>query len=615
MRNHDLKSAGLALFLLTAATAPAMADTYPRQPGIQIINYAFDIALNDANNEFVVQDTVSVKFLAPGVTAVELDLCKFSAQVRSPQTSSGLPDPCAEPTGGRGGNAAAPTGGRGMTITAVKSGEETLTFRHENDRLHVTFPHPFQSGDTYQFTVSYRGVPATGILVANNKYGDRGFLSNSWPNKSRNYLAVVDHPSMKATVVTTVTAPRQYQVISNGRLMEQTDLPNSLRRTVWKESSPICTCLMSLGVAPFAVDHFGEYHGIPLSSWVYPQESEVSLPAFRAYTQPILEFFIDHIGPYSYEKLAQVEANGIGGGMELASSIFYGYGAGGPGRQLVAHEMAHQWFGDSAAEKDWDDVWLSEGFATYFALLYQEFQDGHDAFLDGVKRSKTQAINYALAHPDSTIVHDNLADFSKVIANNAQIYQGGAQTLQNIRGVVGTDGFWAGIRLYYSRFQNGNATTDDFRRAMEDACKSAGDRCPAAGKDLAWLFHELLNRGGVLQVAGSWRYDGTAKQVEVTLQQIQTTDVYRMPVEIAITAVSPAASAPAALAPATGQGRGGRAATTAAPPLPPQPARRIEVVQFNQRHQVFQFPAENEPLAVTLDPNAWVMMQATFERK
>src|SRR5262249_49802635 len=161
-------------------------------------------------------------------------------------------------------------------------------------------------------------------------------------------------------------------------------------------------------------------------------------------------------------------------------------------------------------------------------LLYQEFQDGHDAFVDGVKRSKGSAINYALNNPTSTIVHQNLADHSKVIANNAQIYQGGAQVLQNVRGVVGTDNFWAGIRNYYRKFENSNATSDDFRHAMEESCVAAGDKCPADGKDLSWLFKELLNRGGVLQVRGTWRYDAASKQVEVTLDQTQTTGLYRM---------------------------------------------------------------------------------------
>src|SRR5262249_35377870 len=256
------------------------------------------------------------------------------------------------------------------------------------DRLQVTLPRALSPGDHFAFTVSYHGVPATGIVIAKNNYGERGFFSNPWPHKARNYLATIDHPSMKALVTTTVTAPSHYQVISNGRLMEESDLLGDLRRTTWRESAPICTWQISLAVAPFAVDHFGEYHNIPLSSWVFPQDKDLGLTAFRAHTQSILEFLIDRIGPYSYEKLAHVQANGVNGGMELASNIFYGYGADGPGRQLIAHEMAHQWFGDSATESDWDDVWLSEGFATYFALLYQEFKDGRDLFIEAVKRSK-----------------------------------------------------------------------------------------------------------------------------------------------------------------------------------------------------------------------------------
>lgn len=574
-----------AIFLALAG-ASVSADTYVRQPGIRISHYSFNITLSDTTDELAVNETVDVRFLAPDVRAIELDLCKFSAQPRGALTHDGQHDPCAEPTGGgrRGGPPMQPpSGGKGMTVTAVSADGQALTFAHDNDRVRVTLPRAFKPGDEWSFTLTYHGVPATGVLIGKNKYGDREFFANPWPNKIRNYLAVIDHPSEKAPITTTITAPRHYQVIANGRLTAQTDLPNDLRRTTWSESTPICTWQISMGVAPFAVGYFGEYHDIPLSGWVYPQEADVSLPAFAAYTEPILEFYSDHIGPYSYEKLAQVEANGVGGGMELASDIFYGYNAAsGPGRQLIAHEMAHQWFGNSATEGDWDDVWLSEGFATYFALLYQEFQDGHDAFLDGVRRSKTQAINYALAHPDSTIVHKNLVDISQVIANNAQIYQGGAQVLQNVRGVVGTDTFWDGIRLYYKRFRNSNSSSDDIRHAMEDACRAAGNRCPADGRDLSWLFSELLNRGGALQVKGTWHYDAAAKQVVVTLDQTQTTDVYRMPIEVAI-----------------GSG----------------PSAARQTMDLRQRHQVFTFPAASEPATVVLDPDAWVMMQATFEKQ
>ena len=568
----------LAALAVAATAAHLSADTYVRQPGIRIAHYTFDITVGDTNDELAITESIDVRFTAAGVRAVDLDLCRFSAQPRATLTPDQRHDPCAEPTsGGRGAPPVQPKGGKGMTVTAVTVDGHSAPFTHDNDRVRVTLPRDFTPGGRCEIVLHYHGVPATGALIAKNKYGDREFFANPWPDKVRNYLAVVDHPSAKAATTTIVTAPRGYQVIANGRLAEETDLPDGLRRTVWNEAVPICSWQMSLGVAPFAVEHFGDYHGIPLSAWVFPQEKDVSFGAFRSFTQPILEFYIDHIGPYSYEKLAQVEANGVGGGMELASDIFYGYGANGPGRQLIAHEMAHQWFGNSATENDWDHVWLSEGFATYFALLYQEFQDGHDAFLDGVRRSKTQAITYALAHPDSTIVHNNLADISQVIANNAQIYQGGAQVLHNIRGVVGTDAFWSGIRLYYNRFQNSNATSDDFRHAMEEA----------SGKDLDWLFRELLNRGGALQITGSWRYDAAAKQVEVTLDQTQSTDVYRMPIEIAFSAAA------------------------GAPPAAPT----IRIADLRERHQVFAFASDAEPASVVLDPNAWVVMKAAFERK
>lgn len=588
----------VAAFLITPVLLHA--DTYPRQPGIKVTNYTFDYMLSDQSNELVVKQGVDVSFVQAGVKTIELDLCKFSAQPRPAQMSNGFADPCAEPGGGGRGGAAAtpPAGGKGMTVTAVTSGGQALTWQHDGDRLRVTMPRGFAVGETFTFSVDFHGVPATGILIADNRHGDRGWVTNPWPNKARNFRAVVDHPSMKATHTTSVTAPRKYQVVSNGLLLEETDLPGDVRRTVWKQSVPISTWLMSLAVAPFSVTHFGSYRGVALSSWVFPQENAAGHRAFADHTQSVLEFYTDRIGPFPYEKLAQVQANGVGGGMELASSIFYGYGANGAGRQLIAHEMAHQYWGDSVTESDWDDVWLSEGFATYFALLFQEFTDGHDPFVEGVRRSKSSALNYSIANPGSTIVHDNLADISRVIANNAQVYQGGAQVLHNIRGILGTQTFWEGIRAYYAKYRDGTATTAALRATMEGACKAAGERCPADGHDLSWLFTQLLNRGGALQVTGMWSYDAAAKQVQITLEQTQTTGLYRMPIEVRISSLAPAAA-----------GRAGAA------PAPPQTNRVSHTVQLTQKSQTFSLPSDVEPQNVELDPEAWVFMKASFTKR
>ena len=585
-----MRTRAISVFILLLLSAAGVAaDVYPRQPGISVRGYTFDITLNDADNKIAVSATVDLEFVAAGVKTVDLDLCQFSAAPRTGKTAAGAGDPCAEPPAR--GQQPAPSGGKGMTVASVTSAAGDLKFTHERDRVRVTLPRAFAAGERFAFTVAYQGIPATGLLIANNKHGDRSFVTNSWPDKARNHLASIDHPSVKAPVTTIVTAPRHYQVISNGLMTQEVDLPGNLRRTTWKQSVPISTWLMSMAVAPYAVDHFGECRGVQLSSWVYPQERDAGYNAFSAHTCSVLEFFSDRIGPYAYEKLAHVQAHGVGGGMELASSIFYGYGDNGPGRQLIAHEMAHQWFGDAVTESDWDDVWLSEGFATYFALLYTEFRDGRDAFLEGVRRSKATAVNYAIANPSSTIVHDNLADFSRVIANNAQIYQGGAQVLHNIRGVIGTDTFWSGVRLYHSRFKDSTATTDDLRKAFEEACASAGTRCPADGRDLAWLFKQLLNRGGALQVDATWRYDAAGKQLQVTLEQTQTTGLYRMPIEVQVTTTAAAG------------GRGGAA---------PQPVSTIHVATLTDKQQTFTWPCETAPVSVVLDPNAWVVMRSTL---
>ena len=573
-----IKVTAVLTFLLFTA-AGATADVYPRQPGISVEGYTFDIRLNDANNVIAVRATVDLAFVAAGVKTVELDLCQFTAAPRPAKTAAGLGDPCAEPPAR--GERPGPSGGKGMTVAAVTSEAGQLQFEHRDDRVRVTLPRAFAPGDRFAFAVEYQGIPANGLLIADNKYGDRSFVSNSWPNKARNHLASIDHPSVKAPVTTIVTAPRHYQVISNGLMTQEVDLPDNLRRTTWKQSVPISTWLMSLAVAPYAVDYFGEYRGVQFSSWVYPQEREAGYSQFSEHSRPIMEFFSDRIGPYAYEKLAHVQANGVGGGMELASSIFYGYGENGPSRQLIAHEMAHQWWGNTVTEADWDDVWLSEGFATYFALLYTEFEDGHDAFLEGVRRSKEQALKFAIANPGSTIVHDNIADIGRVIANGAQIYQGGAQVLHNIRGVIGTQTFWDGIRAYYRRHMNGTATTADLRRAFEEACVAAAAACPDEGEDLSWLFDQLLKGGGALQVDATWRYDAAAKQLQLTMTQAQTTGVYRMPLEVRVTTAAGAST---------------------------------HTVQLTETSQVFTIASDAEPTDVVLDPNAWVFMRSSIAR-
>ncbi len=581
-----------ALALSLGLALPLWADTYRRPVGFVVTHYSFAVTLSDANNDVTVRDTVLLHFTQDGVRRVHLDLCQYRSQ-SEPANSA---NPCLprHPYGAPR-TAVVPSAGTGMIVTGVSAADgSALSFRQADDELIVTLPQPGQAGQPYQFTAVYHGHPANGLIIGKNRHGDREFFVNEWPDLAHNWLATIDHPSMKATLTMSVTAPDHYQVLSNGTQQEEIDLAGGLRRTVWEEHVPICTWQFSLAAAPMAVDDFGSFEGIPLSAWVFPQERRVGFAAFSAFTQPILEFYIDHIGPFSYEKLAQVEANGTGGGMELASDIYYGYPPSGPARQLIAHEMAHQWFGDSVTESDWDDVWLSEGFATYFALLYTEYQDGHDAFLQGIERSAAQARRYYQVHPDSTLVHPDLSNISRVIANEPQIYQGGAQTLQMLRGVLGTQTWWKGIRLYYQRHRNHNADDADLQRAMQDACR-ADAACPAYARNLGWYFSQWLHHGGIMKVSGHWRYDAAAHQVIVTLEQTPNQGrYYQMPFQIKVTEPPPPPPAP-----------GARRRRFRFRPEPPPP---LPVIMISAARATLRLPAPQPPVSVALDPNHWVTL-------
>lgn len=577
--------------LLGAAATPAHADSFPRQPGIKILHYTFDVTLGGASDELTVKDTIDLELLAPNVQGIDLNLCNLIREPQSPDPLNPYLQPV--PRARRTGEEATPPApapssvGRGMTVTEVVSESKPLAFTHEHDVLHVSFPTGVKAGDRFSFTVAYHGVPATGLFIGTNKYGDRVWFTDNWPNKARNWLATIDHISVKTPKTISVTAPSTYQVLSNGSKSDETDLPNGLRRTTWSEVMPIPSWQFSLGVAPMAVEYFGKAKGTEFSAWAFPQDADNAFKALEPKTASIFEFYSDHIGPYAYEKLAHLEAIGGGGATEPASTIFYFNGSYG----AESHEMAHHWFGDAVTERDWDDVWLSEGFATYFALLYTEHADGRDAFLAGVKRARDVAMKYELAHPDDTVVHDNLAHDSEVLFNSPQIYQGGAMVLHTLRGVLGDDVFWAGIRLYYSRFRNASASTDDLRRAMEDACFAAGN-CPADHQDLKWFFDEWLHRGNILEVKGNWHYDAAARQLHVVLSQSQPQGLYRMPIEVGITL------------PAQSAGPRGRSSG---------PALQKTTILLDKAENTLDIPLDTAPVDVALDPDTWVpMMQATF---
>ena len=379
-----MRSIVSTIFIITLllAAADSRADTYPRQPGIDILHYVFRLTVEDTSDRIAGETTVTFRIVQP-VRELLLDLTSAAD-------------------------------GKGMTVSGVTVAGATAAFKHATDRLNIPLPSTVKAGDELQAVITYSGIPGNGLRLINNIYGERTMFSENWPNRARQWLAMVDHPYDKATGEFIVTAPAHYQVIANGLLVEELDQPNGTRRTHWKQSVPINSWLYALGVARFAVHHYDVVRGIPQQVWVFPQDRERGRDIFEFTGRRAFEFFSDWIGPYSYEKLAHVEAAGIGGGTEHASEIFYGEKGVAAGRAPVVHEVAHQWWGNAVTQKDWDDVWLSEGFATYFTHLYTEQFSGRDTFVRNLRNDIQTILTAQKAAPDQPIIHRNLSDMSKV---------------------------------------------------------------------------------------------------------------------------------------------------------------------------------------------------------
>lgn len=476
-RMKSLTTVFVFLFVTTFLTAQSPAYN-PQINSIDAQHYRFSLTLKDDTNRIEGQSEITLRFKQAGNTFF-LDLTNAKA-------------------------------GKGMEVSAVSYNNEALKFSHSDDRLSITLPNIIPAGENITVSVQYAGIPADGLVIDANKFGDRTFFGDNWPNRAHHWLPTVDHPSDKASVEFIVTAPDHYQVIGNGIQIEETNLDGGLRRTHWKETVLLPTKVMVIGVAPFAVQLAGEVQGIQVSSWVFPDNRA---EGFTDYSQAVevLEWFHKNIAPYPYRKLANVQSKTRYGGMENASNIFYFENSvnGKKEREdLIAHEIAHQWFGNSASEANWYHVWLSEGFATYSTHLYHEAKYGAASLAERMRKDRFTVVRYA-ERKLAPVVDTTVSDINTVLNTNS--YQKGSWVLHMLRHEMGDAAFWKGYRAYYQKYQGSNALTSDLQKVMEEA----------AGKPLGTFFKQWVFQAGQPELKVTYRYDGGENSVVLNVQQLQ----------------------------------------------------------------------------------------------
>lgn len=490
------------LFFLQASLVvlPGMvwADTYPVNKNIDIQHYKFELSLSDSADIIYGTAQITILFKKAGMQNFRLDLINKTAERKD----------------------------KGMVIDAINVDNTPVVYTHQNDEVIISLPKSSTANETIIFTITYHGIPFDGLRIGATMFGDRSFFNENWPNRARHWLPTMDHPSDKATSEFIVTAPTHYKVISNGLLMEESAMGNNTKLTHWKQSVPVSCWLFVLGVADFAVKYVDQFKGKSIETWVYAKNREAGFYDFDKPTKAVLEFYSSYIGPFAYEKLANIQCASVNGGMETSSAIFYGQDLiNGKQderiRNIVIHEIAHQWFGNAVTETTWDDAWLSEGFATFFTLLFIEKEYGKEEYEKGISKAKKAVFDMAIKMPEFSIVSNRSAEKEPVTSGIT--YQKGAWVLYMLRNLVGDVNFKKGIQSYYAKFYNANATTDDFRAAMEKA----------SGKDLKIFFRQWLYQPVNPVINGSWEYDAVTKKITLQVEQAQMGDMlFNLPLEI-----------------------------------------------------------------------------------
>jgi aminopeptidase N len=446
----------------------------PYAPGFNAVHYDIAISLPDTGTFIRAQTTAHIRIEAPRPDTLSLDLT-------------------------------------GLAVGTVHVDRQNLVFKHEGGKLHIPVPEALDSGDTLRVEVDYTGHPDDGLILGPNIHGAPSAFADNWPNRARFWFPSIDHPSDKATVSFMIEAQPGRQVIANG-VFESDDDP-----TIWKwvNPEPIPTYTMVIGAAEFVVERLGtacpgqDEPCAEVTTWLFPQDTAAAAVSFRRAADMVV-YYSGLIAPFPYRKLAHVQSSTLYGGMENVTAIFYPQEALAAGENIeltVAHETAHQWFGDAVTESDWNHLWLSEGFASYFAALFFEEADGADRFREIMEDYRSSYL--ASSSPAMAIVgneEENL--FALLNANN---YHKGAWVLHMLRVRLGDDVFFEGIRRYYQTFEHGTALTDDLRHSLE----------AVSGEDLNVFFDQWIYQPGHPQLAFKWSWDEAAKKVEVRIQQVQ----------------------------------------------------------------------------------------------
>lgn len=488
------------LALVSAATLSSAARTqesHRHRPGIDVLDYALTIDLPDTGATIKGDAMLTVRRTGHVDTLV-LDLLRLNVQ-------------------------------------RVLLDDRARKFTRTDSTIVIGLPAFRRDTGTFRVRVVYSGRVTDGLIARRDSARRWTYFGDNWPNRARFWIPSVDHPSDKATVTWTVRAPRGRTVVANGTLVETRTLGSGRRARVltrWRESEPIAPYLMVIAAGPLVKFDLGQTacglaelrKCVPQSVYVAPEQRKV-LPGAFARAGDIVRFFASTVAPFPYEKLAHLQSATRFGGMENATAIFYSddlfrkEGAGN--ERTIAHEIAHQWFGDAVTEREWPHLWLSEGFATYFAALWTQHAHGDSAFRADMTRIRDRVLDDTAVVRTRPVIDTVTTDLLELLNRNS--YEKGAFVLHMLRTELRDTAFFAGLRDYYIRHKHGTALTPDLQTSLERV----------SGRQLGGFFEQWLRRPGFPELEITWS-DSALTSLSIAITQSGRYGLFEFPLRLSL---------------------------------------------------------------------------------
>ena len=364
----------------------------------------------------------------------------------------------------------------GYTIDSITVDGDEADFSRARRELTITPDAPLAVGDAFVVEVTYAGIPGEDVDTGGGpvfaqgwtQYADGVFVASE-PAGAANWYPSNDHPLDKATYTFRITVPEDYVVAANGLLQETIEEGDSVTY-VWESIHPMATYLATVNIGEFTVQEDRGPNGLPIRNYFPTALSGRGEDVFARQPE-MIALFSRLFGPYPFEAYGVVVANvELGFALETQTLSLFGrdilspFNFGSQAEEVIAHELAHQWFGDSVTPARWQDIWLNEGFATYAEALWIEYDQG-EAALDRYMRSLYAVISQPQFNI-SGIAMPGLPPPSDLF--NTSVYLRGGWTLHALRLEVGDDVFFDILRSYYDRFKYSNVTTKDFVDVAEE---------------------------------------------------------------------------------------------------------------------------------------------------